>query len=101
MIFNFIQKLDINNSKELVFKYINIIESIKNNNNMSSSNIMQLFNSVCLNINALKILQNNLIENYFINNNNYKLKLLGLTLGESEQKIKNNNRDENNINKII
>jgi hypothetical protein len=87
-------KLDINNSKELAFKYINIIETIKSNNNMSSSNKKQLFNNDCLYINALKILQNNLIENYFFNNNNYKLKLLGLTMGESEQKIKNNNLDE-------
>ena len=87
-------KLDINNSKELAFKYINIIETIKSNNNMSSSNKKQLFNNDCLYINALKILQNNLIENYFFNNNNYKLKLLGLTMGESEQKIKNNNWDE-------
>ena len=88
------QKLDINNSKELAFKYINIIESIKSSNNMNSSNKTQLFNNDCLYINALKILKNNLIENYFINNNNYKLKLLGLTMGESEQKIKNNNWDE-------
>ena len=81
-------KLDIN--KELIFKYINIIESIKSNNYKNSTNKIQLFNSNCLYLSALKILQNNLIENNFINNNNCKLKNLGLTTGDSEQKNQKN-----------
>jgi hypothetical protein len=81
-------KLDIN--KELIFKYINIIESIKSNNYKNSTNKIQLFNSNCLYLSALKILQNNLIENNFINNNNCKLKNLGLTTRDSEQKNQKN-----------
>jgi hypothetical protein len=81
-------KLDIN--KELIFKYINIIESKKSNNYKNSTNKIQLFNSNCLYLSALKILQNNLIENNFINNNNCKLKNLGLTTRDSEQKNQKN-----------
>ena len=81
-------KLDIN--KELIFKYINIIESIKSNNYKNSTNKIQLFNSNCLYLSALKILQNNLIENNFINNNNCILKNLGLTTEDSEQKTQKN-----------
>jgi len=60
--------------KDLIFKYINIIESIKSDSCMSSTNKMQLLNNDCLYINALKIFQHNLIENYFIKNDNYKYK---------------------------
>ncbi len=60
--------------KDLIFKYINIIESIKSDSCMSSTNKMQLLNNDCLYINALKIFQHNLIENSFIKNDNYKYK---------------------------
>jgi len=87
-------KADINNMKDLIFKYIHIIDSIKSDNYMSSTNKIQLFNNDCLYINALKIFQYNLIENYFINNNNYKLKFFGLT--DSEQKTQKIFEKKNN-----
>jgi hypothetical protein len=84
-------KPNINISKELFFKYINIIKS---NNYKIPTNKIQLFNNDCIYINTLKFFQNNLIENNFINNNNNKLKLLGLELEDSEQKNQRNICDE-------
>lgn len=82
-------KLDINYSKELIFKYINIIESIKDNNDMSSTNKIQLFDRNWLYLSELKILQYNLIKNNLISNNRFRAK-------HSKKFGK-----KNNINKII
>ena len=82
-------KLDINYSKELIFKYINIIESIKDNNDMSSTNKIQLFDRNWLYLSELKILQYNLIKNNLISNNRFRAK--------NSKKF----GKKNNINKII
>lgn len=71
-------KSDINNSNELIFKYINLIESIISNNYMIIIYKKQLLFD--------NIFKNRIIENNSMSKNNSKLKVLDLTFEDSEQK---------------